>query len=118
MAAHIELEPAVVRDLKRLGPGPDRKAVVDALTVGLAATPPPDNLDVKALKGALPWLRLRVGDYRILYRPLTPFELKTLLDNRAIDAEMRELEGRRLRSCRSGCWRRGGGRGSTRRSAS
>jgi mRNA-degrading endonuclease RelE of RelBE toxin-antitoxin system len=93
VAAHIELALKAQHDLKRLGPGPDRKAVVDALTVGLAAIPPPDNLDVKALKGALPWLRLRVGDYRILYRPLTPFELRTLLDNRTRDAEMRKLRG-------------------------
>ncbi|MGH3372476.1 MAG: hypothetical protein ACRDPR_21020, partial [Nocardioidaceae bacterium] len=56
-------------------PGPERKLVIDALTVGLTAVPPPSNLDVKALKGAKPWLRLRVGNYRILYRPLTAKEL-------------------------------------------
>jgi mRNA-degrading endonuclease RelE of RelBE toxin-antitoxin system len=78
VAAHIELASKAKHDLKRLGPGPDRKAVTDALTVGLTAIPPPDNLDVKALQGALPWLRLRVGDYRILYRPLTLFELQAL----------------------------------------
>lgn len=26
------------------------------------------NLDIKALKGHKPWLRLRVGDYRVVYR--------------------------------------------------
>jgi hypothetical protein len=30
------------------------------------------SLDIKALKGRDPWLRLRVGDYRILYRAFTP----------------------------------------------
>lgn len=93
MAAHIELASKAKHDLKRLAPGPDRKAIIDALTVGLTATPPPDNLDVKALKGALPWLRLRVGDYRILYRPLTPFEVKTLVDDRAVQAELKKLRG-------------------------
>jgi mRNA-degrading endonuclease RelE of RelBE toxin-antitoxin system len=90
VAAHVELAPKAERDLRRIGPGPDRKAIIDALTVGLIATPPPDNLDVKALKSALPWLRLRVGDYRILYRPLTPFEVKTLQDQRVMSALVRE----------------------------
>jgi mRNA-degrading endonuclease RelE of RelBE toxin-antitoxin system len=30
------------------------------------------NLDVKPLSGAAPWLRLRSGDFRILYRPIDP----------------------------------------------
>jgi mRNA-degrading endonuclease RelE of RelBE toxin-antitoxin system len=93
VAAHIELASKAKHDLNRLGPGPDRKAIIDALTVGLTATPPPDNLDVKALRGAAPWLRLRVGDYRILYRPLTPFEVKTLVDERAVQAELKKLRG-------------------------
>jgi mRNA-degrading endonuclease RelE of RelBE toxin-antitoxin system len=97
VAAHIELAPKAEHDLRRIGPGPGRKAIIDALTVGLTATPPPDNLDVKALKGALPWLRLRVGDYRILYRPLTPFEVKTLLDNRALQTEVKRLREQRGR---------------------
>lgn len=33
------------------------------------------NLDVKPLRGLSPWLRLRVGSYRVLYRPMTPDEL-------------------------------------------
>jgi mRNA-degrading endonuclease RelE of RelBE toxin-antitoxin system len=92
--AHVELVPKAEHDLRRIGgPGPHRKAIIDALTVGLTAIPPPDNLDVKALKGAPPWLRLRVGDYRILYRPLTPFEVRTLQDDREISALVREHRG-------------------------
>jgi hypothetical protein len=33
-----------------------------------------ENLDVKALHGAAPWLRLRVGELRMLYRPLSAQE--------------------------------------------
>jgi len=76
--AHVELSFYAKGDLKRMGPGPERKLVIDALTVGLTAVPPPGNLDVKALKGAKPWLRLRVGNHRILYRPLAPKELKAI----------------------------------------
>jgi mRNA-degrading endonuclease RelE of RelBE toxin-antitoxin system len=97
MAVHVELLVKAKYDLKRLGPGRDRKAVIDALTVGLTAIPPPGNLDIKALKGAPPWLRLRVGDYRILYRPLTQTELEELEDKKVVrklieQGEPEELE--------------------------
>jgi mRNA-degrading endonuclease RelE of RelBE toxin-antitoxin system len=85
--AHVELSIVAKHDLKRLGPGPDRKVVIDALMVGLTAIPPPGNLDVKALRGAAPWLRLRVGNYRILYRPLTRDELKAVSRKRKRHAE-------------------------------
>lgn len=59
------------RDLRRLG---SREALarirgaLEELSVGGA------GLDVKPLAGAAPWHRLRVGDYRIPYRPLEPHE--------------------------------------------
>lgn len=64
----VELTSRAQRDLKRLNP-PDRERVAGALRDDLTADPPPDNLDVKPLTGAAPWLRLRVGSYRVLYRP-------------------------------------------------
>jgi hypothetical protein len=42
----------------------------------LTAEPQPANLDVKQLAGRAPWLRLRQGDYRVIYRPMTPNELR------------------------------------------
>jgi len=51
---------------------PTRTRVVAALET---LPTPSANADVKALKGASPWLRMRVGDWRILYRPLTEIEL-------------------------------------------
>lgn len=46
-----------------MGPGPERTRIVARLRE-LAADA--TNLDVKTLTGAAPWLRLRVGDYRVL----------------------------------------------------
>jgi mRNA-degrading endonuclease RelE of RelBE toxin-antitoxin system len=86
-AALIELSGKARRDLKRLGAGPERKRILDALTVGLATIPPPGNLDVKAIEGAAPYLRLRVGDYRILYCPLSPGELTSISQQRGQQAE-------------------------------
>ena len=59
------------RDLRRLGSGEAVariRAALEALARGEA------NLDIKRLAGAPPWHRLRVGDYRILYRPVDPTE--------------------------------------------
>jgi mRNA-degrading endonuclease RelE of RelBE toxin-antitoxin system len=91
-SGHVELSTKARRDLRRLARGPDRKPILDALTVSLVAIPPPDNLDVKLLEGHAPWLRLRlrlrVGVYRILYRPLTTDELAAVSQKRGhrIDA--------------------------------
>jgi mRNA-degrading endonuclease RelE of RelBE toxin-antitoxin system len=53
------------RDLRRVGAAPELTRIREALE-GLAAGAA--NLDIKALAGSAPWHRLRVGDYRILYR--------------------------------------------------
>ena len=64
MAAYsIDLRPRARRSLRQLD-APARKAIAGAID-RLAAEPRP--ADVKALKGHRPWLRTRVGDYRIIY---------------------------------------------------
>ena len=67
MTTDVELSARAERDLSRIRRGPDRQRLVVALQAlaGDAA-----NLDVKALQGRAPWRRLRVGDYRVLYRPV------------------------------------------------
>jgi mRNA-degrading endonuclease RelE of RelBE toxin-antitoxin system len=59
------------RDLRRIGSGPDLTRIREALE-GLAGGT--TNLDVKPLAGVAPWHRLRVGDYRVLYRAVDPGE--------------------------------------------
>jgi mRNA-degrading endonuclease RelE of RelBE toxin-antitoxin system len=62
----VTLRPRAERDLRQIGPGPERSRIVARLReLGSDAA----NLDIKALAGAAPWLRLRVGDYRVRYRP-------------------------------------------------
>ncbi len=67
MVPAVELSGRAIRDLRRIGPGPERKRILTALEALADGAP---NLDVKALQGCPPWLRLRAGDYRVLYRPL------------------------------------------------
>lgn len=74
---HLEISSRAERDLRRLQRG-DRGRVVDALQQ-LVAVPPPGNLDVKQLAGQAGWMRLRVGDYRVLYRPLSEQEKTRLV---------------------------------------
>jgi mRNA-degrading endonuclease RelE of RelBE toxin-antitoxin system len=54
-----------IRDLERLTRADQRRVQVALQALDGGA----DNLDIKALAGRSPWLRLRAGDLRILYRP-------------------------------------------------
>jgi mRNA-degrading endonuclease RelE of RelBE toxin-antitoxin system len=64
----VELSPRAERDLRRIGRGPESRRIAAALDEELASDEPPANLDIVPLAGRAPWLRLRVGDWRILYR--------------------------------------------------
>jgi len=87
LRSHVELDPAAERDLRRMGPGPQRERVIRVFTAALEPVPPPGNADVKPLVGSVPWLRLRVGDWRVVYRPLKHEELAAIKDARGeIDA--------------------------------
>ena len=55
-----------MKDLDRLST-PDATRVLTRL--GRLATPLPDGLDVVPIVGHAPWLRLRDGDFRVLFRP-------------------------------------------------
>jgi hypothetical protein len=62
---------------------------------GLEATQPPENLDVRPVAGHAPWLRLRAGDFRILFRRLTRAELDLLALRRgAVESDTGFLVGR------------------------
>ena len=62
----ILLSTRAERDLRRLGPGPE----LDRIEAGLRRLIGGEtNLDIKPVTGSAPWLRLRIGDWRILYRP-------------------------------------------------
>lgn len=67
----IALSRRAVKDLRRIGAGDELNRIRQALEE-LAAEQ--SGLDVKPLRGQSPWLRLRVGDYRILYRAISPSE--------------------------------------------
>ena len=61
----VLLATRAARDLRRLGPGPELDCIEAALQrLGDSEA----NLDIKPLSGSAPWLRLRVGDWRVLFR--------------------------------------------------
>lgn len=77
----IELAARTVRDLRRIDSAERRRIrqALDELAAGA------ENADVKALAGTAPWLRLRVGDWRVLYRPLSEDEGTGLLVARVVN---------------------------------
>ena len=77
-AGHVEVSRRAVKDLQQLRGKPELGGIALALRVALAVVPLPANADVKALAGHAPWLRMRVGTYRILFRPLLEPELDAL----------------------------------------
>ena len=60
----IDIRPRARRSLRQFDT-PARKAIASAID-RLATEPRP--ADVTAIKGRRPWLRTRVGDYRIIYK--------------------------------------------------
>jgi len=54
-----------LKDRRRI---PDERVEEIASRLQMIATGRSRNLDIKALRGVKPWLRLRVGDYRVVYR--------------------------------------------------
>jgi len=89
----IELARRAVRDLRKMDT-PERRRIREALDA-LAADA--GNLDVKALAGRTPWRRMRVGDVRVLYRPLGPDEghpgwfVARIIDRRELERAVRSL---------------------------
>jgi mRNA-degrading endonuclease RelE of RelBE toxin-antitoxin system len=73
----VELSKRALRDLRRID-HTSRKRLLDLLENDLATEPQTANLDIEQLTGRAPWLRLRRGEYRVLYRPLTDTELQTI----------------------------------------
>jgi len=60
------LSNAARRDLRNIGPGADADRIAAALrSLGDDST----DLDVQSLNGHPGWLRLRVEDWRVVYRP-------------------------------------------------
>lgn len=74
----IELTNRAVKDVKALDRG-----TRDRIREGLEQLRENyDNLDVVLLAGSAPWRRLRVGDFRVLFRPMTVEEARTFAADR------------------------------------
>lgn len=69
------LAPPAERDLKKLRRSPDLERLREAIR---ALERGEEGLDVVALEGRRPWRRLREGDWRIIFRPLSPAEVQRL----------------------------------------
>jgi mRNA interferase RelE/StbE len=59
----VEIRPRVRKDLRKL----DQAVRRDVLTAMHALADDPRPAGARPLKGHRPWLRIRVGDYRVIY---------------------------------------------------
>ena len=89
--AEVRIERAAEKDLKRMGPGPERTRIVAGLRLAQDAP----NLDVKPITAAPGWFRLRIGDYRVCYHrahldgpsgPVTIYAVERIVPRGAFDA--------------------------------
>lgn len=84
----IQFATRATRDLRKLD-GPDRRQVLDALG---ALANGAENLDVEPLVGQSAWLRLRVGDFRVLYSPAgEQWLVARVVNRRDLDRAVRSL---------------------------
>lgn len=78
MGNHVELSTRAVRDLRRIRSRRELARIERLLRDQLGPDDLPANVDVAPLAGAAPWMRVRVGAYRILLRRLTRSEMREL----------------------------------------
>lgn len=74
--ARVDLSSAAQKDLRKVLKTPAGAAIKRVVMQDLAAEPWPENLDVAALEGTGSWVRVRVGEFRIVLRPLNAAECK------------------------------------------
>lgn len=63
--AEVVFAREALKDRRRI---PEERLEEIAARLQLIATGRSRNLDIKALRGLKPWLRLRLGSYRVVYR--------------------------------------------------
>ncbi len=79
------------------------KKVKKVIEEDLRTEPHPQNLDIKLLKAKKPWMRIRVGSHRVLFRPLLKAELakysvkRGFAVERIVDRKELEIEIAKLR---------------------
>jgi mRNA-degrading endonuclease RelE of RelBE toxin-antitoxin system len=66
---NVQFSKRAARDIERLSQS--QRIRVRKVLDGLSKDPAPTNLDVRPLVGHEPWLRLRIGTLRLIFRRLT-----------------------------------------------
>ena len=101
MTGNVQVSKRGAHDIERLSESQRNR--VRKLLDSLSHEPPPTNLDVRPLVGHEPWLRLRIGTLRVLFRRLTLEEsrprgirghgylVERVVDRRDLDEAVRPL---------------------------
>ena len=101
MTERVQFSWRARKDIERLSSS--TRSRVQAALGGLVELPPRSNLDIRPLTGRSPWLRLRIGNVRVILRPLTQSEagllrvespgylVERVIDRRDVDDALRPL---------------------------
>jgi mRNA-degrading endonuclease RelE of RelBE toxin-antitoxin system len=78
---HLEFSKRARKDMKKLPRQEAARLAVD-IQARLMPSPPPDNADLDWIAGHRPFMRLRIGDHRVIFRALTSHEMACLVMRR------------------------------------
>lgn len=89
----VQYSTRAAREIHKL-PARDAKRLRDAIERLAGAGEDAGNLDIKALAGRAPWLRMRVGDWRVIYRPIdsgSGYFVARVINRRDLQAAVKQL---------------------------
>jgi mRNA interferase RelE/StbE len=89
----VQYSTRAAREIRKL-PAPDATRLRDAIERLAGGGEGAENLDIKALAGHAPWLRMRVGDWRVIYRPVDPgpgYFVGRVINRRDLESAVKKL---------------------------
>jgi mRNA-degrading endonuclease RelE of RelBE toxin-antitoxin system len=89
----VQYSTRAAREIRKL-PAQDARRLRDAIERLAGGGERAENLDIKVLAGRSPWLRMRVGDWRVIYRPVDPgpgYFVGRVINRRDLESAVKQL---------------------------
>lgn len=89
----VQYSTRAAREIRKL-PAQDASRLRDAIERLAGGGEGAENLDIKVLAGHAQWLRMRVGDWRVIYRPADPgpgYFVGRVVNRRDLESAVKQL---------------------------
>jgi mRNA-degrading endonuclease RelE of RelBE toxin-antitoxin system len=89
----VQYSTRAAREIRKL-PAQDARRLREAIERLAGSGERAENLDIKVLAGHAPWLRIRVGDWRVIYRPVDPgpgYFVARVINRRDLESAIKQL---------------------------